>query len=210
MRLVIAALAVLATLVSGGVAAAEAPAAAAHGSTARVVVRPVHSDGTPVSGWKVVHERIPAFSCTGGASNVAVDPNIVYCGFPSTNTLACWKSRNHTVLCVRDPLVHKLYRIRYQGTFHPAKAVTRPSPLSLALAGGDYCMSRDGGTWPSVKHHPSWYATYICTKGAVYGRGRDGINRTVNPWRVHLVLSPFQPTIRDRRVDTAYYVGTAA
>lgn len=213
MRSLIASFAVLATLVSGGVAAADtlhaASAAARH--TTRVVVRPVHGDGTPVAGWKVVRERIPAFTCNGGASTVAVDPNIVYCGFPSTNTVACWKSRNHTALCLRDPRVHKLYRIRYQGAFRPAKAVKHPSPQSFTLLGGGYCTIRDGGAWPTIKNHPRWYGTYGCgTKGGVYGRARDGIDRSVNPWRVHLVVNPNRPTIHNRRVGTAYYAGTAA
>lgn len=216
MRRLLALLAAFATLVTGGAAvasasppggAAAAPAALHH--TARVVVRPVFDNGTPAAGWKVVRQKIPGFTCNSGPSYVAVDPNIRYCGFSASYTVACWKSTHHTALCMRDPRVHKLVRIRYTGSFRSVKAPAHPSPQALQLFGGGYCLVRDGGAWGSVKGHPRWVGTYSCGRAAIYGNGRDGIDRSVNPWRVHLVPNPNRPTIHNRRVATAYYAGTA-
>ncbi|HET6878213.1 MAG TPA: hypothetical protein VFH38_11840 [Jatrophihabitans sp.] len=216
MRRLLVLLAALATLVTSGAAVAAAgpagaagPSAAQLHRTAKIVVRPVYDNGTPVAGWKVVKQKIPGFTCDSGPSYVAVDPNIRYCGFSATYTVACWKSTHHTVLCMRDPRVHKLARIRYTGSFGNVKAPAHPSPQALGLFGKGYCLVRDGGAWGSVKGHPRWNGTYSCGRGSLYGPGRDGIDRSVNPWRVHLVLNLNRPTIRERRVATAYYAGTA-
>lgn len=177
--------------------------------TVRVVVRPVHRNGTPAVGWRVERERLYGFTCRSGPSEGAVDPNIRICGQAITNTVACWKSVRHTVLCMRDPRVHHLVRIHYRGTFRPVRAPAHPSPQALDLRSGNRCIIRSGGAWSPVKNHPHWYGTYSCARGNLYGPGRDGIDRSVRPWRVHLVLNPQKPTIVERRAASAYYAGTA-
>lgn len=197
--------AAFAALVSG-----VGPSGAAVPHTQKIVVRPVHSNGTPVAGYSVSHESIPGFTCSG-ASSGAVDPNIEWCGYSATYTVACWKSSNHTVLCLRDPMRKHLVRIRYQGAFIPAAAPRHPSPQALALFSGNYCTVRDGGAWSDIAGHPNWYGTYGCQGNAVYGTG-DGINRSVDPWTVHLVNNPANNTphaIVVRAVMRAFYVGTA-
>lgn len=204
--LLISAVTSLATLLSGVVSAG---ATLPH--TQRVVVRPVHADGTPVAGYTVSHEHVNGFSCSSGASSNAVDPNIRYCGFSVTYTVACWKSTDHTVLCLRNPRRHELVRIRYVGAFRPVAAPRRPSPQALDLFNGGYCLVRGGGAWGSVPGHPNWYGTYGCRHVSIWGPERDGIDRSVNPWRVHTVSSytGAPSSIVNRRVKTAYYVGTA-
>ena len=143
----------------------------------------MHSNGTPVAGYTVSHESIPDFTCSGNSAG-AVDPDIEWCGFSSTGTVACWKSSNHTVLCLHDPMRKHLVRIRYQGAFSAVAAPHHPSPQSLVLHSGNYCLVRDGGAWSDIVGHPSWYCTYGCRHDAIYGGSGDGINRSVNPWRV--------------------------
>jgi hypothetical protein len=198
---------------SAGLLATAGVASAAAGTTARVVVRPVHADGRPVAGWHVVKESIPDFQCNGGASVSAVDPNIVFCGYSATYTPSCWKSANHTALCLRDPRSHTLYRIAYVGRFVGAAALRHRSPQAITLRDHGYCQIRVGGAWSSPPQHPLWYGTYGCATSGVYGPTGDGINRTVNPWQVH-VWDGNNPNgsahIVLDRVRTAYFVGTAA
>jgi hypothetical protein len=188
------------------------PSGAAAPHTQQIVVRPVHSNGAPVAGYTVSHESIPDFTCSGTSAG-AVDANIEWCGFSSTGTVACWKSSNHTVLCLQDPMRKHLVRIHYQGAFNPVAAPHHPSPQSLVLYTGNYCLVRDGGAWSNIVGHPNWYGTYGCQHNAVYGGSGDGINRNVNPWRVHVANNPKNNTphaIVVRGVKTAYYVGTAS
>jgi hypothetical protein len=206
--LVVSALAATASLLASGVVSANA--ALPH--TQHIVVRPVHSNGHPVAGYSVSHETIQNFTCSGPSSG-AVDPNIEFCGFSATYTVACWKSTNHTVLCLRDPRVENLVRIHYQGSFTPTAAPHNPSPQALTLFSNNYCTVRDGGAWSQIHGHPQWNGEYSCHHNGIYGRGRDGIDRSVNPWRVHVVNNPNNNTpnsIVVRRVKLAYYVGTAS
>ncbi|MGH8860543.1 MAG: hypothetical protein ACRDVG_04795 [Jatrophihabitantaceae bacterium] len=202
-------LALLITAAAFTTGAITATAATPLPHTQRVVVRPVHANGTPVAGYTVTHESIPGFTCDS-VSTVAVDPNIRFCGYSATYTVACWKSANHTVLCLRDPRAKSLVRIRYTGRFAPVARPHRPSPQALGLFNGGYCMIRDGGAWGWVQGHPQWAGAYSCRHVDVYGTGRDGIDRSVNPWRVHTVaFTQSGQSIVNRRVRTAYYVGTA-
>lgn len=176
------------------------------------VVRPVDRNGSPVAGWTVQKEQIPDFTCDG-TSPVAVDDGIYFCGPSATYTVACWKSAKHTVLCLRDPLVNKLVRIRYTGTLQHVSAPAKPSPQALTLFGGTRCLIRDGGAWGEVQGHPNWVGYYSCDNGtSVWGTTRDGIIRAHQPWRVHTVRfhDDGTQTIRTRQVHRAYYVGTAA
>ena len=180
--------------------------------TQKIVVRPVHANGTPAAGFSVTNQSIPGGLSCGGTSPSAVDDNIIYCSPSAAYTVSCWKSRNHTVLCLRDPLKKKLVRIHYSGSIAPTQAPSRPSPQALTLFSGNYCLIRDGGAWGMVKGHPLWNGNYSCVHNAIYGRG-DGINRTVNPWTVHIVNNVNNNTpnaIVVRHVRTAYYVGNAA
>jgi hypothetical protein len=194
---------------AAGQASAHAPASR---QTVGVIVRPVHRDGTPVAGYTVQREHIPDFTCTGAPSPVAVDDNVRFCGPSVTYTVACWKSRNHTVLCLRDPRKKVLARIRYVGAFRPVRALNKPSPQALSLFNGTYCLIRDGGAWPQVKGHPHWFGTYSCSNGTfLYGLGRDGIVRSHTPWQVHMVRfhRDGTQTITTRAAKVARYVGTA-
>ena len=194
-------------------AASPASAQASTGPhTVGRIVRPVHRDGMPVAGYAVDREHIAHFGCNPGPSPVAVQDNIRFCGPSVADTVACWKSRHHTVLCLRDPQKKVLARIRYVGTFRPVRALNRPSPQALTLFSGAYCLIRDGGAFPPVSGHPHWFGDYTCSNGAfLYGRGRDGIVRSPEPWQVHMVWfhENGTQTIRTRQIRRAYYVGTA-
>ncbi len=208
--LLTSALAAITAVLAAGVVA-RADAATPH--TRQVVVRPVHANGTPAAGYTVSREtRTDGVQCWGASAD-AVDPGIDYCGASVTYTVACWKSRNHTVLCLRNPRRKHLVRIRYSGAYHHTAVPARPKPQALGLTNGNYCLVRDGGAWPEVKGHPNWYGQYNCRAVGLYGPGNDGINRHVDPWSVHLVRNPANNTphaIVVRRVQTAYYVGNAA
>lgn len=198
-----------ATLAAGFVlAAGSADAAGRH--TRITVIRPVHADGRPVTGYTVTHESVPGFTCLD-ASPVAVAADIDFCGFSATYTMACWKSKNHTVLCLRDPWTKQLVRIRYSGSFARHAAPRHPVPQALRLMNGDRCWVRDGGAWSFVIGHPHWSGAYGCESGDVYGRG-DGIDQSTQPWRVHVVTNAglAGQRISDHRVGRAIFVGTAA
>lgn len=209
-------LALAVALIAAPIAALLAVASAASAApsptvthTRIAVVRPVHADGTPVAGYTVHREHIDGFTCLD-ASPVAVDKNIDFCGFSATYTMACWKSKNHTVLCLRDPWTKDLARIRYSGTFAKHAAPKHPMPQALRLMNGNQCWVRGGGAWPEVTGHPHWFGTYGCHTGDVYGRG-DGINESTQPWLVHVVQNASMPNqkITDHRVRKAFFVGTA-
>ncbi len=222
MRRPISILTLLASLV--GLAAVTAfltvPGSAANASsndsgapTRAAYVRPVTADGHPARGWKVHNER-GSVSCDG-ASPSAVNPGIVSC-YPTAFALrACWKTKNHTVLCVRDAQEKKLTRIRYTGAFPKVQARAEPTPMNLVLNDGHTCLIRVGGAWSSPAQHPNWVGFDSCTRKAdVFARGSstDGINRrharwTVNLWRYG--KDPNGDHLVRRSVRKAYYVGTA-
>lgn len=186
--------------------------------TRKIVVRPVHSDGRPVRGYTVVGEHHDSGFTCDFHSPVAVSRGVAWCGASADATIACWKSRNHTVLCLRDPRVRTLVRIRYSGAFRAGEAVKHPEPQALQLHKHGYCGVRIGGAWGSVATHPGWVGYYACDSGAaVYGplTLSGGIDRSVNPWRVHLVsgdgggAGQAGPVIHTGRVAVAYFVGTA-
>src|SRR3954469_4948617 len=188
------------------------PPAHASIATQRVVVRPVHANGTPVHGYTVTREDEGSGFLCRNASWSAVDPNIYFCGWSASNTVSCWKSTNHTVLCLRDPRVKQLVRIRYDGTITHVAARRRPSPQELLLGIGNKCLIRIGGAWASPPAQPTWVGWYFCWGhfGDVYGpRGGDGINRSHSQWTVYTTDPIRTRTITTRRVAIAYYVGTA-
>ncbi|HJQ07474.1 MAG TPA: hypothetical protein VJ872_18635 [Nocardioides sp.] len=199
--------AVVAATSSGTANATDPSRASTLDHTARAVVRPVTSTGSPAAGY-TVHREAGSTSCSDQATtsvSAAVDtcfPTAYY--FPS-----CWKSTNHTALCLRHVSDTRLVRIRYSGTFAAKPAVQRPSPQRLTLVGGGTCDIRIGGAWGVVPGHPDWVGWYSCTNGSVYGSPTgDGVNRSRPVWRVHLVGS--DGTLVTRRVAKATYVGTAS
>jgi hypothetical protein len=181
-------------------------------STARITIRPVTSTGDPVPGYSVTTEDLPSFSCSSAASPVAVSPNIRFCGYSATNTVACWKSSApSTVLCLRDPLTRSLIRIKYTGAFGPTPATTHPVPQALTLDDDDHCQIRDGGAWDYVPTQPTWVGWYYCANGNdIYGPAAgNGIDQTRPTWTVHKVAQFGSGTITTHAVTTAYFVGTA-
>jgi hypothetical protein len=192
------------TLVSG---TAGATGATAH--THRVVVRPVDVAGYAIAGWSVHRERGVSVQCHGPAP-AAVDDGIGAC-FPTAEYLpACWKSRHHTALCLRDARRQKLVRVRYTGAFGSPTAPDQATPQDLTLAGGRRCEIRVGGAWGQLPSHPRWSGFYSCPTGAVYGPASgDGIDRSHSPWTVHVWRSGTRQRVVTRGIATAYYVGTA-
>jgi hypothetical protein len=212
MRIVLKA-AVAATLAAGTLAAGSAYAA--HGSapdksakTHVVVVRPVDSAGQPEPGWAVHRMKGVQADCDSSAAPSAVDDGIYEC-FPSAAYLpACWPSRHHTVLCLRDARTKKLVRVRYHGALGTATAPATPSPIDMMLGKQD-CSLRVGGAWGTIPTHPKWVGFYSCTHGSVYGPPRgDGVVRTTEPWHVRLWKSGTKHTVVRRSVTVAYVVGT--
>lgn len=175
--------------------------------TTVVVVRPVRSDGTPAPGWTVHRERGRAFC--DAASPAAVRPGIASCSPSAAYLQACWPSAHHTVLCLRDPLVHELVRMRYGGMFPQAAKPAVPTPLAMRLFDGAYCRIRVGGAWGAPKSHPRWVGFDSCDSGGdIYGPSRDdGIIRTRPLWWVRQVED--LTVVHRRAVRTAYLVGTA-
>jgi hypothetical protein len=187
----------------------EAPPA---NTTERVTVRPVTSAGDPAAGFSVTNEDQDSFTCTGETSPVAVSPNIRFCGYSATDTVACWKSSvPATVLCLRNPLTKKLVRIKYTGAFAPTAAPAHPAPQALVLNDDDQCQIRDGGAWATVPSQPTWVGWYYCASGKnIYGpMSGNGIDETSLTWAVHAVAPSGIGPITTHSVTTAYYVGTA-
>jgi len=200
-------------LAASGLAVLLAPPSYA-GTTARssalvtsvVVVRPVHADGTPAAGWTVHRERGRVFC--DGASPAAVRRGIVSCSPSAAYVPACWRSAHHTVLCLRDPSVHVLVRIRYAGAFPEVAKPAVATPLAMRLFDGVFCQIRVGGAWGVPPGHPHWVGFDSCDSGGdVYGPRRDdGIIRTRPLWWVRQVDGQ---EVHRRAVRTAYLVGTA-
>jgi hypothetical protein len=203
----------LAAVVSAGALAAPsadagtpAPTTAVD-HTAQKVVRPVDGTGHAVTGY-TVHRESGSVSCDGQAAT-GVSRGIDAC-FPSAYYVpSCWRSRNHTVLCLRDVATKELVRISYSGTYPVQRAVRRPSPQAMTLTNGVTCSIRVGGAWGDAPGHPDWVGFYSCTSGAVYGPGDgDGVDRSQPVWRVHLLRN--DGTVVTRRVARATFVGTAS
>ena len=212
-RRLLALLTVLALVVPVGLVAlaavAEASPRAAATPTQRVVVRPVHADGAPAAGWSVTRERGYSVQCWGPSAS-GVTRGISTCGASADYLPSCWKSRDHTVLCVRDVRTKKLVRVRYTGAYPAAPAPARPSPQGLQLGDGERCAIRIGGAWGSPPSHPQWVGWYSCTRSSVYGpeSRRDGIIRSTTPWKVDTWVNGTEDRIVRRNVTAAYYVGT--
>lgn len=175
--------------------------------TERVVVRPVTADGHAAPGWTVHRERLGGIDCWGSSVS-AVDDGIAICGPSAAYLPSCWKSRRHTVLCLRLVTDDVLVRVRRSGAYPDTPAPAEPTPQGLLLANGQRCAIRVGGAWGTVPDHPDWVGFYSCERGDLYGPPNgDGINRHHPVWRVHLVRA--DGTVVTRRVEQATYVGNA-
>jgi hypothetical protein len=211
MRIALA-LAAVTAAVAGSLTAGGAAVAHQDGdrtsATQRVVVRPVDASGHARPGWTVHRMKGLTADCSGSAAG-AVDDGIYAC-FPTAAYLpACWPSRHHTVLCLRDARTDTLVRVRYSGVLGVASAPKRPSPQDLDLARGQGCALRVGGAWGILPTHPGWVGFYSCTHGSVYGPADgDGINRSAQPWTVHVWRSGTHHRVSTRPVAVAYFVGT--
>jgi hypothetical protein len=211
MRLVVpralAATVMAATLAASGAATAhQSSDRSPH--THRVVVRPVDASGHARPGWTVHRARGLTVDCDGSAS-AALDDGIYAC-FPTAAYLpACWPSRHHTVLCLRDARTRRLVRVHHSGSLGTATAPDRPSPQDLTLAHGQRCSLRVGGAWSTLPTHPSWVGFYSCGHGSVYGPPRgDGVDRAAQPWTVRVWQSGTKHRVLHRSVATSYFVGT--
>lgn len=171
------------------------------------VVRPVTAAGRPAAGW-TVHKESGSADCWG-ASTAAVDDGITTCGPSAAYLPSCWKSRRHTVLCVRDVATRKLVRVHYSGAYPTATAPARPTPQRLVLRTGSACQVRVGGAWGPAPGHPYWVGFYSCESGSVYGPMKSGgVNMSHPLWWVHLLKN--DGDIVTRGVRRAVFVGTAA
>ena len=214
LRVLVALLAGLAafTLAPSPAQSADEPVGRTLDHTRRVVVRPVDAGGHAVDGWTVERERDGKVDCDG-ASMSSVSDDVYEC-FPTVEyAVACWKSRDHTVLCLRDPRSKQLVRIAYRGTLSSVSAPERRTPLALTLRRGQHCQVRFGGAWGTPAAHPRWVGFFSCDHGSVYGPGDgDGTDRSKDVWRVHVWRGGTEGNADDivtRGVRTAYLVGTA-
>ncbi|HWU23209.1 MAG TPA: hypothetical protein VN088_16845 [Nocardioides sp.] len=199
--------AVVAATSSGTANATDPSATRALDHTARHVVRPVTTAGRPVTGY-TVHRESGSTSCWGQATT-SVSAKVDTCYPTAYYFPSCWKSTDHTALCLRYVSDTELVRVRYSGTFAAKPAVRHPSPQRLTLLNGATCDIRIGGAWGVVPGHPSWVGFYSCTNGPVYGPpSGDGVDRSHPVWRIHLVRG--DGSVVTRRVAKATYVGTAS
>ena len=213
MRILVAVTAAVAVLAAGTVAVAPAGASTLS-STQRVVVRPVTAFGHPVSGFHVRIERSGQLDCSfPDPSPGAVDKNILLCSPSAEYAIACWKaSAPHHALCMRNPRVAKLAKIRTSGRFAHTAPRSQPVPLALRLANGVYCTIRDGGAGARLRHHPNWAATYYCRNGAAVWAPmtsrNDGVNASHPVWTVRTAPSSGKGSLVVRKVMRAWFVGT--
>lgn len=189
---------------------ASAPEPRSFDHTHRVVVRPVDASGHAVDGWTVKRERDGTVdSCDASMSSVSDD---VYLCYPTVEyAVACWKSHDKTLLCLRDPRSRELVRLSYTGRLGHVSAPATRVPLALTLRHGQQCQMRFGGAWGTPSTHQDWAGYDSCSHGDVYGPvPGDGIDRSGDVWRVKLWVHGTDGTIVTRGVRTAYLVGTAA
>jgi hypothetical protein len=211
-----AALAILFTLVSSSIGAVPSNAAATP-ATARIVVRPVTSAGTPAPGVLVTSDqKAGTVDChTSEPSPGAVSRDIEFCSPSAAYAVACWKSATpQHVLCSRDPSSGRVYSLPRTGRFAATGLAGKHkrAPLALVLGNGKRCSIRDGGAWSSLKGHPNWYGTYSCDgNSAVWSpqnAPHSGVNESRSAWTVHVGSISGNGPVTIRTVRKAYFVGT--
>jgi hypothetical protein len=221
MRLRLVLLGLLATAIAGTAASTTAVAnarpAPVPAPTQSIVVRPVTSTGHAASGFHVTTQHNASIDCSSRfASPGAVDRNIEECSPSAAYAIACWKAATaHHSLCMRNPSSHRLYKVQLTAAFAKtglAKPKSR-APLLVVLTDGTRCSIRDGGAWGQLKEHPTWFGTYSCTKhGVVWSpphEGHYGINESASTWTLRTGSASGKGTLTVRKVERAYFVGTA-
>lgn len=203
--------------------AANAHIAGAAGSTtptppptSKVVVRPVTAAGQPSTGYSVTGEPSGQVDCSFPEASVgAVSPDIESCSPSFEYAIGCWNAAApHHVLCLRDPLSDRLWRIPRHGAFASTGLAPRAqrAPLEIRLDDGHLCMIRDGAYWGTLPSHPNLFATYTCVHdGAVWASStakHQGVNESQPAWTVR-TARPGSQTLTTRRVAKAWFVGTA-
>ena len=210
-------LAAAAVAALGVVVAAESPGAGAarqgHPPTQITVVRPVNAAGFAVSNYTVQSDTSLPIECSSAnPAPSAVSPNIEQCS-PTLAPPACWKAAApHKALCLTNPRARKLLRLPRHGAFAPTglAPASERAPLSMALANGDYCTFRTGGTGGIRLDHPKWTATYNCNSGKMVwmrrGAHHYGVNEQLDSWVV--IVAGVTGPIFARYLTRAWFVGT--
>jgi len=201
--------------VSAVVAPPLATAVASPPATVKVVVRPVTSTGHPAHGFTVRSEPNGLVDCSSRSpSPGAVDRDIEACSPSAEYAVACWKaSAPHRALCVRNPANHTVFRIPREGSFKATGllSASQRAPLRIVLGDGAQCSIRDGGAGGILAGHPTYVATYYCTRdGAVWapaGANHFGINEAAASWTVRTAQAGHH-SLTVRHVAKAYFVGT--
>jgi hypothetical protein len=192
-------------------------ASSAHSGTKIIVVRPVTKAGLPAAGYKVVNDNSGTLTCGSygyrlDASVVSVSGNVASC-FPTyQGAIAAWKDGTNpaanTVLVLRNPFSHTLYRLKAT-TIKPVGRAATPTPFGLVVNTGARFTVHFGGTWNMLAGHPKLRDTYTSTNGnAVWAQSGYGIDKKSGPfWLVRVASPSGKPVLRI--VKTAYFVGTA-
>ena len=184
--------------------------------TLQIVRHPVTKNGHPGAGYTVKREQGEIDCSFADPSPGARSKNIEVCSPSAAYAIACWKAAApHHALCLRDPHLNKLAKLKLSGHFARTGLAPRKqrAPLRLVLADGTHCMIRDGGAWGSLKSHPKWNATYSCDKhGDVWAAPKAahwGVNESKPAWRVHTAKAGKGRVVVTRRVALAYFVKNA-
>jgi hypothetical protein len=216
---VVAVLAALFVVGGQAVASASTTPRAASGQTQRIVLRPVTAAGHAAPGFKISVDKGGVVDCSyEESSSAAVDRDIVQCAPDAEYAIACWKAAYpHRVLCLRDPRTNVLTSIYTEQSV----AQTSPpkpkdvGPLELRLRNGLLCFERDGGTGVELKQHPTWYATYYCTKGmAIWAPSHGGAygitQHSSSFWTAHVGNENGKHGTTVRYLTRVWLVGTAS
>jgi len=168
-------------------------------------------------GWTVEPASSPGtgFDCSAAtAADYAVSGFVFDCGVSAAD--ACWLSDDETsVSCLGDdPLSRKLFEYPLNAQTAPDPVVTEPVahpiPIVLALADGDTCRARSGGSWGPLAAHPDWAGFYTCgASDAVWAPPEPasfGIDQSTSPWTVQVGAADGTGALRAVAVTDAYYV----
>ena len=215
MRRLLALIAIASSALGLVVATGTAGAAVSrdHPPTQITVIRPVNAAGFARPNFTVVGVTGSVDCSFADPSPGAVSPNIENCSPTAAGAFACWKAAAaHKLLCLRNVRARKLTRIHRMGAFAPTglAPVLQRAPLAVALANGDYCTLRTGGTGAIRQGHPRWVETYFCNSGKFLWQrpatNHYGINEQFDAWIA--VEAGASGPIFARYVLRAWFVGT--
>lgn len=215
MRRLLALIAIALSALGLAVATGSAGAAArrGHPPTQITVIRPVNAAGFARPNFTVTGVTGAVDCSFPDPSPGAVSPNIENCSPSAAGAFACWKAAAaHKVLCLRNVRVRKLTRFQRMGAFAPTALAPadQRAPLAVALANGDFCTLRTGGTGAIRQGHPHWTETYFCNSGKFLwqrpGSHHYGINEQFDSWIA--VEAGASGPIFARYLLRAWFVGT--